>query len=56
MLQIINILFHCKCGPHKWIHAGFTGVAVGWLEKVKPILVEQASLQIVRYILPDMMR
>jgi AcrR family transcriptional regulator len=40
----------------RFFSAGFTGVAAWWLEKGKPISVEQASLQIARDILPDYLR
>ena len=40
----------------RFFSAGFTGVATWWLEKGKPISVEQASLQVVRDILPDYLR
>ena len=35
---------------------GFAGVASWWLEKGRPISVEQASLQIAMDILPDYLR
>ena len=40
----------------RFFSAGFTGVAAWWLEKGKPISIEQASLQIARDILPDYLR
>ncbi len=40
----------------RFFNAGFTGVASWWLEKGKPIPVEQASLQITRDILPGYLR
>ncbi len=40
----------------RFFSAGFTGVAAWWLERGKPISVEQASLQVVRDILPDYLR
>jgi hypothetical protein len=40
----------------RFFNAGFIGVASWWLEKGKPIPVEQASLQITRDILPSYLR
>lgn len=40
----------------RFFNAGFTGVASWWLDKDKPIPVEQASLQITRDILPGYLR
>ena len=40
----------------RFFNAGFTGVASWWLEKGKPIPVEQAALQITRDILPGYLR
>ncbi len=40
----------------RFFSAGFTGVAAWWLEKGKPISVEQASLHVARDILPDYLR
>jgi AcrR family transcriptional regulator len=40
----------------RFFSAGFTGVAAWWLEKGKPISIEQASQQIARDILPDYLR
>ena len=40
----------------RFFSAGFAGVAAWWLEKGKPISIEQASLQITRDILPDYLR
>ncbi len=40
----------------RFFNAGFTGVASWWLDKDKPIPVEQASLQITRNILPGYLR
>ena len=40
----------------RFFSAGFAGVASWWLEKGKPIPVEQASVQIARDILPGYLR
>ena len=40
----------------RFFSAGFTGVVAWWLEKGKPISIEQASQQIARDILPDYLR
>jgi AcrR family transcriptional regulator len=40
----------------RFFSAGFTGVAAWWLEKGKPIPINQASLQIAHDILPDYLR
>ncbi len=40
----------------RFFSAGFTGLAAWWLEKGKPISIEQASLQVARDILPDYLR
>jgi AcrR family transcriptional regulator len=40
----------------RFFNAGFTGVASWWLEKGKPITVEQAAMQITRDILPGYLR
>jgi AcrR family transcriptional regulator len=40
----------------RFFNAGFIGLASWWLEKGKPIPVEQASLQITRDILPGYLR
>ncbi|GAP12720.1 transcriptional regulator [Longilinea arvoryzae] len=40
----------------RFFSAGFAGVAAWWLEKGKPISVQEAALLIVRSILPDYLR
>jgi hypothetical protein len=40
----------------RFFNAGFTGLASWWLEKGKPIPIEQASLQFTRDILPGYLR
>lgn len=40
----------------RFFSAGFTEVAAWWLEKGRPISIEQASLQVARDILPDYLR
>ena len=40
----------------RFFSAGFAGVAAWWVEKGRPISVEQASLQVARDILPDYLR
>lgn len=40
----------------RFFSAGFTGIAAWWLEKGKPISVEQASLRVAQDILPDYLR
>mgnify|MGYP001444998019 CR=1 FL=1 len=40
----------------RFFSAGFAGIASWWLEKGKPIPIEQASLQITHDILPDYLR
>jgi AcrR family transcriptional regulator len=40
----------------RFFNAGFIGIASWWLEKGKPIPIEQAALQITRDILPDYLR
>jgi AcrR family transcriptional regulator len=40
----------------RFFSAGFTGVAAWWLEKGKPLPIEQAARQIARDILPDYLR
>jgi hypothetical protein len=40
----------------RFFNAGFIGVASWWLEKGKPITVEQAAMQITRDILPGYLR
>jgi AcrR family transcriptional regulator len=40
----------------RFFNAGFIGIASWWLEKGKPIPIEQASLQITRDILPGYLR
>jgi AcrR family transcriptional regulator len=40
----------------RFFTAGFTGIAAWWLEKGKPVSIEQASLQIAQDILPDYLR
>jgi len=40
----------------RFFSAGFTGIAAWWLEKGKPISVEQDSFRITHNILPDYLR
>lgn len=58
---IINIKPDYDRDPRFEMHrsffsAGFAGLALWWLEKGKPMTIEQASLQITRDILPDYLR
>lgn len=37
----------------RFFRSGFAGIAAWWLEKDRPISVEQASLRVARELLPD---